>query len=357
MKDSQDSSLLEISRHVKKPKLEYPHPKLAVGDMRQLAEGVFWLRLPLPYLLNHINVWLLEDDDGHCCVVDTGLPDEVSKQIWRERLEGRVLKSIYVTHMHPDHVGLAGWMQKKWGAEFWMSLTDFLQCRVLAGDTQPNPPKESLDFYQRAGYSEQMIEKYCQGSFSFGSIVSPLPQAFSRLLDGQVHRIGGRDWEVVVGSGHTHEHACLYCRQLDMLISGDQLLPTITPNVSVWPSEPQANPLKEWLRSCQKVRDHIGEQTLVLPGHGLPFYGGRQRFNFEIDFHEQELTLLKDNLTRPLSALETLPILFGKRINDGNRSMAIGETIAHLNCLVERGDIEVIEPDAAHPAARYQRLA
>ena len=305
----------------------------------QIAEGVYWARFPMPMSLDHINVWLLEDGDGWT-VVDTCLGLDSAREIWEQLfgsiMQGRPITRIVCTHMHPDHVGLAGWLTERFGAELWMSREEFLMCRAMAADTGRAAPAVALRFYRAAGYDEQQLTNY-KGKFgNFGRAISPLPDSFRRLVDLETITIGGRYWQVVVGCGHSPEHVALYCPALKLLISGDQVLPRITPNVSVFPTEPNGDPLHEWLSSSARIREMLPDDVLVLPAHEAPFYGLHVRLSQLIEAHNRDLRGLFDYLDQPRRAVDCFPPLFTREIDQDSLGLATGETLAHLNCLLGR---------------------
>jgi glyoxylase-like metal-dependent hydrolase (beta-lactamase superfamily II) len=191
----------------------------------------------------------------------------------------------------------------------------------------------ALDFYRAAGYSDAELEEYKARFGFFGKAVYPLPDSYQRLVDRQVLTIGGRYWQVVVGSGHSPEHVCLYCPELRLVISGDQVLPRISPNVSVFPTEPEGDPLREWLRSCSRIRESLPDDLLVLPAHEAPFYGLHVRLTQLLEGHERDLDKLFEHLEQPRRAVDCFPALFRREISGGSRGLATGETLAHLNCL------------------------
>ena len=321
--------------------LRYPFGRVPEpAEMVEAAPGIWWVRMPLPFQLDHINLWLIEDGDGWT-VVDTGVASDEVKALWREvfktGLGGKPVTGLVVTHLHPDHVGLAGWFTRKWGIELHMSRTDFLMCRNLVLDTGRDAPKEALDFYRAAGFSERGVESYRQRFGGFGKGVSRLPDIFRRLREGDELEIGGRTWRVVVGSGHAPEHVCLYCEEAKILISGDQVLPRISSNVSVHPTEAYENPLEDWIESCKRLRATLPNDVLVLPAHNEPFYGLHERLTQLIDGHEDGLAKLLAMLDEPKRAIDVFPALFKRKIGPEVFFMATGESLAHLNCLLGRG--------------------
>lgn len=313
------------------------------GSATEIADGVFWLRFALPMKgLDHINLWAIKDGDGWV-VVDTGIADRPSKNIWEKHftdlMGGRPVDRIICTHLHPDHVGLAGWMSRKFGAPLLMTRGEYFLCRILAADTGQIAPQEGIKFYRKAGFTDEQIELYKLRFGGFGKAISPLPKSYDRLVDGELGMIGGREWKVVIGSGHSPEHACLWCPELKLCLTGDQILPNISSNVSVWPTEPEGNPLQNWIDSCHKMKEALPEDVLICPAHGIPFYGGYKRLDKLIEHHEKALDRLEEFCKIPRMATEVYSVLFRRKINDNNRIMAVGESIAHLNCLKGRGRI------------------
>ena len=314
------------------------------GAVMDILPGLKWLRMPLPMVLEHINLWILEDGDGWT-LVDAGMSTDQSHAIWeqtfRQTLNGKPVQRVIVTHLHPDHIGCAGWLTERFNIDLWMTREEYLLCRILVADTgQPAPP-EGIRFYAAAGFSADAMHRYKERFGEFGTVVSRLPQAYRRLQDGECIRIGANDWHVIVGRGHSPEHACLYCPKLNVLISGDQILPTISSNVSVYPTEPTANPLADWLGSLKDLKARLPADVLVLPAHGKPFRQCHTRLNQLLDEHETGLDKLLKLCTSPRRAIDVFPALFKGRISDGNLIMAAGESIAHLNYLVTEGELSV----------------
>jgi len=309
------------------------------GTVTEIAAGLFWLRMPLPFELNHINLWLLDDGDGWV-IVDTGVDLPEVRAAWErlfaEFMGGRPVKRVLVTHMHPDHFGLAGWLTERWRAPLYMTAEEYLTGRVLSG-----PPKpfgwEARAFLRRAGFDEADIDEAEGLNYGqFGAHVSRPPESFRRLNDRDRLVIGGREWRVVVGRGHSPEHACFHCPELGVLISGDQVLPRISSNVGIHALEPTANPLKLWLQSLDRFK-RLPEHTRVLPAHGEPFTGLHGRLNALIHGHEERLRLAHRHIREPRSVMECIPFIFRRKLSGFPRLMAMGEALAHLELLVDRG--------------------
>lgn len=328
---------------------EYPFAEPpALGTTLEVAPGVRWLRMPLPFSLKWINLWLLEDGDGWT-VVDTGMPTSETKGHWRtifeNELQGRPVKRVIVTHMHPDHIGLAGWITRKWQCELWITRLEYIWCRMLVADTGREAPEAGVKFYRAAGWEQEDLDRYVERFGGFGKAVSQLPDAYRRLSDGQEILIGGRTWRIVTGCGHSPDHACLWQPELNVFISGDQLLPRISSNVSVFPTEPEADPLTDWMNSCRKLKATIPADVLVLPSHNEPFLGAHKRLDALIEGHETGLKRLLSRLDTPKRAIELFPALFARAIGKDELGMATGETIAHLNCLKGRGLVTSVHED------------
>lgn len=312
------------------------------GQPFEVADGVWWVRFPMPMSLDHINIWLLEDEDGWT-VVDTCLAMPEAKGIWENLfsgfMAGKPVKRVICTHMHPDHIGLAGWICDRFNCDLYMTREEYLMCQLLASYTGQKAPAEAIDFYRGAGYNDDQIDGYRQRFGTFGSVISPMPHHFRRMTDRETLTIGGRYWQIIVGSGHSPEHACLYCPALKVLIAGDQVLPRITPNVSVFPTEPEGNPLAEWMDSNARLINILPDDLLVLPAHQSPFTGLHIRLNQIIDAHRTGLQSVYEYLTRPMRVIDCFPSLFRREISPKLLGLATGETQANLNLLLRRGNI------------------
>ena len=329
--------------------IQYAFPtRPDMGDVMEIAPGLYWLRMHLPFSLSHINLWILEDGDGWT-VVDTGVNVEECRETW-DRMFGAVmnerpLKRVIVTHLHPDHIGCAGWLTDKFDVPLWMTRDEYLLARVLVADTGRATPEEGDRFYRGAGFQPDQMDFYHRMFGLFGKFVHELPESFHRLRDGDEVAIGDQRWEVIVGRGHSPEHACLYNARQNLLISGDQLLPTISSNVSVFPTEPDANPLADWLDSLEALKNRIPEDVLVLPAHGKPFRGAHERLDELIAEHHDCLVKLEARCDEPQRAVDVFPALFKSKIDNKNLIMATGESIAHLNYLLDTGRLSVERDD------------
>ena len=328
-----------------KDDISYEFPERpGAGETMPVAPGVLWLRMPLPFALGHINLWLLEDGDGWT-IVDTGVCVEEARNVWRKTLDGLsngdAINRIIVTHLHPDHAGNAGWLSTQVDTELWMTREEYLLCRILVADTGRQTPEAGNHFYKAAGFPPESMDNYHKIFGFFGKFVSELPESYRRIQDGNNIEIGNDEWEVIVGRGHSPEHACLFCAERNLLISGDQLLPTISSNVSVYPTEPMANPLREWLDSLEHLKCRIPHDVLVLPAHGKPFRGAHERLDALTREHTNCLGELEVLCREPKRAIDAFPALFKSKINQGNLIMATGESVAHLNYLLAAGRVTV----------------
>lgn len=326
--------------------LSYPFGKKqtpAPGTLKEVATGVYWLRMSLPFALNHINLWLLEEEDGWT-IVDTGISTKQTKEVWQqiytEFLDNKPIKQVIVTHLHPDHIGLAGWITKRFDCPLWISEKEYELCAKILETTSKPITDVAINFYQSAGYNDTQIEQYKKAFGNFAYIVSPLPENYKRLQSGDSFKINQIEWHVVIGSGHSPEHVCLYCPELDLLISGDQVIPRITSNVSVFPLEPDANPLSDWLLSCSRLKEMLPDDLLVLPSHQEPFYGLHHRLDELIASHDTALERLQSYLQTSRKAIDCINTMFGREIGNSEMQFAIGETLAHLNYLMQKGTVK-----------------
>lgn len=318
----------------------------ALGDTIEVAPGVHWLRMPLPFKLDHINLWLLEDNDENgdgWTIIDTGINLDEVRDAWKGILASRVsstrpLKRVVVTHFHPDHFGLAGWLTKTSGVPLWMPREEWAQARILSFETNANSRDVFSRFYHASGFDENMLVKAKARPGRYSKLISPVPASFIRITDGQEIVINGRKWLSIIGAGHSPEHACLYSAELDVLISGDQVLPKITPNISVWPQEPEANPLALFLGSLEKLRG-LGPRTLVLPSHKIPFRGLDNRIDELQEHHYERLDDVMNICSKPVNGVEVMRQLFQRELDTHQMFFAVGEALAHLHYLIGQGKI------------------
>ena len=332
--------------------LDHPWPEPpAPAATIQVAPGIQWLRMPLPFQLNHINLWLLEDGPGWV-IVDTGvgLPD--TRALWdrlfAERLDGRPVTRVVVTHFHPDHIGNAGWLTERWGVHLWCTQGEYLSARLASQRTSPEDFAPRLEHFRRNGAGEDALSRLAGRGNHYPGLVPSVPIEFHCLREGDVLTIGGRRWQVFIVRGHAPEHACLWSAEDDVLISGDQVLPKITTNVSVWAEQPWENPLKLYLDSLARFRP-MSPGTLVLPSHGLPFRGLHERIAMLRDHHAARLSETLDALREPHSAAEMVPVLFHRQLDTHQLGFAMGEALAHLHFVEADGRaVRVVGGDGVH---------
>ena len=333
--------------------LSYPFADLpAAGTTLSVAPGVSWLRMPLPFALNHINLWLLEDGEA-LVPVDSGYGTEETRRHWESILSaaGRPLSRVVVTHCHPDHLGLAAWLAARNGVPILMTQGEFLGGHALWHQLPGYCVEDMVAQFRRQGLDEARLEALSTRGNAYRRGVPKLPSSYRRVFDGDRIAIGGNDWEVICGYGHSPEHAALYCARLGVLISGDMLLPRISTNVSVLAATPDADPLAWFLDSLQRFRDLPGD-TLVLPSHGYPFRGIDTRVQELVRHHDERCAVLRAACGAPKSAGELLPVLFPRELDTHQVMFAMGEAIAHLNHLLARGEVRGLIGDDG--IMRYQ---
>lgn len=317
------------------------------GQASEIAPGILWLPIPLPQAGQFINAWGVRDGDGWT-LIDTGMFTEPAQAAWRAilaaggPLNGQQVTGVICTHLHADHVGMAGWLCREFGCELWMTRAEFQQGKLTQSYFGQPVSQAELAFFQRAGWQAQELAQYRP----MGRHMFPMPEWYRRIEDGQRVHIGGDSWLVVVGNGHSPEHACLYCPERRLFLSGDQVLPSISSNVSVHPVEPHANPVSDWLNSIEKLKKVVADDVLVLPAHGSPFIGLHARLDALAEKRYRSLDRLRARLRQaPGRAVDALESLFGRDqfASIFQKQLATGEAVAYLNYLVAREEVEVSE--------------
>ena len=319
-------------------KLDYPFSKRpADGQTLKVAPNIYWLRMPLPIALNHINLWLLEGDEGWT-IVDSGMATEESKTVWKNIFTNvfktKPLEKIVITHMHLDHSGLAGWLTNEWDIEPYFTKKEFNETLKISKGMNPEQQKITLDYYKKCGYDEESQQHFIERIGYRKTLVTNLKSNFQELKDQQTPQLSDGIWKIILAEGHSPAHACLYSEQKNVFICGDVLLPRITPNVSVNPAHPDSNPLRDWLESLEKIKQSIPHDVLVLPSHGYPYQGAHRRIEAIVNNHHEKLDRIYQYIDEPKSVTELFPILFDSKINQHTLVLAVGETMSHLNYLV-----------------------
>ncbi len=325
------------------------------GEAIPVAKGIWWIRMPLPFALDHINLWILEDGDGFT-LVDTGYGIQETFDLWEKHftglIAGRPVKNVIVTHYHPDHVGSAGWLVERTGAPFWMTATEYLSAHAAREDFGGFDRENTLELYFANGLPREIVPDAARKGKGYSRGVPAVPKRYRRMMHGDKLAIGGRDWEVITVFGHAPEHAALWCKEANVLISGDQVLPRITSNVAVWGNQPDANPLEQFLTSLGRF-SHLPADALVLPSHERVFVGLHKRIAELHEHHERRLERLLEGAAQPITAFEALPLLFKRKLDEHQIAFAMGEAIAHLHYL-ERQD-RVVRSVDEHGVRRFAR--
>ena len=335
--------------------LEYPFGETLpeIGTTIEVAPGVRWLRMMLPFQLDHINLWLLRDRiDGveGWSIVDCGIANDATRTAWEtifaNELQGLPVLRVIVTHMHPDHMGLAHWLTEHWTvggreARLWVSATDYQAARMATGGMASIGGEATARFMASHGLTDEESQTKIKARTNYyASMVPELPSSYRRLLDGDTLQIGGHDWRCHVGYGHAPEHISLYCNQLAVLISGDMVLPRISTNVSVHEGEPEANPLMLYVASIGRMKA-LPEDSLVLPSHGRPFRGLHTRVDQLVTHHDERFAdVLRACAKAPQHAADLLTILFRRQLDLHQTTFAMGESVAHLHTLWHAGRLD-----------------
>jgi glyoxylase-like metal-dependent hydrolase (beta-lactamase superfamily II) len=312
----------------------------ASGTVHEVAPGLHWLRMTLPFALDHINLWLLKDEiDGvqGWSAVDCGVATEPTcagwEQLFAGAMDGQPLVRVFATHCHPDHVGLSGWLCERFNAPFWITTGEFGFARMMAAALPGVDGTAAISHFERHGLVDAaLLEQMGTRRHYYPSLVPAVPHAYTRMQDGQQIQVGGRQWRVITGFGHSPEHASLYCAQSKVLISGDMVLPRISTNVSVFAIEPEGNPLQLYLDSLDKYRD-LPDDVLVLPSHGKPFRGLHTRIAQLRAHHVERLAEVVAACAEPKSAVNIVPLMFKRELDAHQLSFALGEALAHLHKL------------------------
>jgi glyoxylase-like metal-dependent hydrolase (beta-lactamase superfamily II) len=313
----------------------------ALGETILIAPGIRWLRMRLPFALNHINLWLLEDGAGWT-IVDCGYALDETRDAWQrifaEDLAGLPVHRIIVTHYHPDHIGLASWLTERWDAPLWITEQEFAHAQMHTYGTGGDALESTRrDFALRAGLDEASSKVFAIRQNGYRRGVPSLPAEHLTIAEGSVIEIGGREWRVIIGEGHAPEHACLYCAEAGVLIAGDQILPKISPNISVQTYDPDGDPLSRYLASLKKLRAALPADILVLPSHNLPFRGVHQRIDELAAHHHARCDDATTACARASSAADLLPVLFRRQLDAHQMGFALGEALAHLHYLERQG--------------------
>jgi glyoxylase-like metal-dependent hydrolase (beta-lactamase superfamily II) len=317
-----------------------------LGTVVDVAQGMKWLRMPLPFALDHINLWLLEDEvEGRhgWSLIDCGAATDATRVAWEQligaALDGKPLLRVFATHCHPDHVGLSGWLCERFDAPFWTSAAEFAFMRMMAAALPGVDGPSAIPHFKKHGLVDAgMLEQMASRKNYYPSLVPSVPPAYTRLQDGQQVTIGGRSWRVITGFGHSPEHVSLYSEAINVLVSGDMVLPRISTNVSVFAVEPEGNPLQLYLDSLAKL-DGLPEDVLILPSHGKPFRGLHTRIQQLRDHHAARLDEVMAACAAPQSAVDIVPIMFRRPLDAHQLSFALGEALAHLHALSQKGDL------------------
>ncbi|MFV0295200.1 MAG: MBL fold metallo-hydrolase [Hyphomicrobiaceae bacterium] len=314
------------------------HPSGA--ETMEVAPGILWARIPLPFRLNHVNVWLIRETDGWT-IIDTGTSDPVARAVWDELLAGTLsgapIVRLVATHGHTDHVGLAGWLhERSGGVPYHITLTEWLHAQLRVEEAKTPLGPYALRFLQRHGCDQETIASFNNDRTKTRTYMGALPEEMIRLRDGETVRFGGRDWEVLVCGGHAAAHASFWNAEENILIAGDQVLSKISPMIGVFPNEPEANPLAEYLTSLNRFH-HLSADALVLPSHGFPFYGLHNRVDELALHHKLRLEALLDLMHKPTDAMTLAHGLFTRAVAEGQGRHAFAETLAHAHYLVDSG--------------------
>jgi len=310
------------------------------GEVIEVAPGILWTRIPLPFRLDHVNIYLIDDGDGWA-VLDTGIDDDRTRDVWQALLSGplagRRITRLIVSHHHPDHIGLAGWLCRKLDIPLLTSQASYLGCINISLRPGALDAKPYRDFYERHGMTSGAVDLITSQGHRYLKMVTPLPPTFLRLVSGDTLKLGGREFEITSGDGHAPEQLMLYCAADNFFLAADQVIAKISPNISVWAVEPEGDPLGLYLRSLNSIRKTVPADTLVIPGHQLPFNGLHERCVELADHHAARCRVIEEACReRPRTVAEIVPILFSRALDPHQMSFAFSEAHAHVNYMVRQ---------------------
>jgi glyoxylase-like metal-dependent hydrolase (beta-lactamase superfamily II) len=317
--------------------LAYPFPEVpASGTTLEVAPGIHWLSMPLPFQLDHINLWLLADGDGWT-IVDTGIGNAETRSLWERILQGKKADRIIVTHYHPDHAGNAAWLCNRYGAVLWMTQGEYLTAHAVRTSGAGYTTDAVLEVFRKNGLDHERATRMRGPRNRYAELVPEFPLSYRRIIEGDEISIGKARWRAIVGHGHAPEHLSLFSKELNTVIAGDMLLSTISTNVSVWSIDPEGDPLRLFLDSIARYRE-LPDDVLVLPSHGKPFRGAHRRVSELEGHHQARLQDVMHSLKeKPKSAGELLGVLFRRPLDTHQTFFAMGEAIAHLHYLYYAG--------------------
>lgn len=345
--NSNNYSIIYMTLKVSPPKttcsLTFPFNSTpTIGSPLPIRKGIEWCHHQLPFALDHINTWLLEDNESRV-IVDTGIADARSQEGWREILDAKQSKpeisKIIVTHAHPDHIGNANWLHQRTKASVWMTQSEFLTAQAVFEKSSSHSKASIGALFRQHGLPENDCDSVSEKGDHYEKLVGSLPPSFIKISGSDRLHIGKNSWQTILGSGHSPEHLSLYCEEENILIAGDMLLPRISTNVAVWPHSPDGNPLQEFLTSIDLFLS-LSPDVLVLPSHGLPFLGAHERVKELKMHHEERLGKILTECVKPTNAFQILPTLFERKLDAYQLFFAMGESIAHLNYLWWAGELD-----------------
>lgn len=323
--------------------ISFPYEKPPdFGEILSIAEDIFWARMPLPMMLDHVNVYILNSNEG-LTIIDTGINSKECINAWKRIIGNyfpdKKILQVIITHHHPDHIGLVGWFSTFFNAKIFSSRTSWLMARMLSLDIQKFPDRNVIKFWKKGGMEKNLLEKKSkERPFNFSDVVYPIPIGFQSKYRGENILINGEKWIIEIGNGHAPDHIVLYSNQRSIILAGDQIIAGISSNLGVYATEPNLDTVGLFIHSCKKFHDLFDDDVLVLPGHKMPFFGIKSRLNQLIFHHEEILKRMNEKLVKgEFSAVDLFNTVFGRDIKEGEYILALGETIGHLNFFKNKG--------------------
>ncbi|HEX2728664.1 MAG TPA: MBL fold metallo-hydrolase [Rubrobacteraceae bacterium] len=313
-----------------------------IGEVERVFEGMYQLKLPVPFPLKFIASYLVEGGGGWT-IIDPGFDYPPAREAWEAGAAGlslnldRDVERIVVTHLHPDHIGLARWLEERSGAQVWMLEGEIENARHVWD------PARGSEGFVRFLISNGMDPETAESTAGTTRLGIRLPERLIPLRQGDTFDLGDGEVRVVHTPGHSDFHFVLHDERRRLLFAGDHLLLKITPNIGLW-TYTAPRPLERYLASLSGLQG-LGVE-LVFPGHGPLFHDLDGRIDELILHHEDRLAVMHSSFDgEPATPFEVARRVFPDDLTDHQLRFALAETLAHLEHLMDEDRAERLEGD------------